>query len=302
MVLEFDLLQEEDMKRRITVGRLILAGAIVVIALVVIFSSYAIIQPGHRGVVVLLGRTESIQLGEGFHLVIPPLVRQVVSIDVRVKKLETSAEAASNDLQVMTVQGILNYHLDPTAVNKLYQEVGLDFESIIIMPAMQEAIKASTAQYKVEDILRKRTELRDRIKDVLVERLAPSHIIVDNFSMADVAFSAEFDNAIERKQVAEQGALQKTYELQAAQIDVEIAVTRADGERQAAVKQAEGRAESRRIEAQAEADALALIAAQLRNNPDLIRYEWAVRLSPTVSTVLLPTDQAIMLNTQGLVK
>ena len=290
------------MKRKISVGRWIMIGVILVVALVVVFSSYAIIQPGHRGVVVMLGRTESIQLGEGFHLVIPPLVRQVVPVDVRVKKLETSAEAASNDLQVMTVQGILNYHLDPMAVNKLYQEVGLDFESIIIMPAMQEAIKASTAQYKVEDILRKRTELRDRIKDVLVERLAPSHIIVDNFSMADVAFSAEFDNAIERKQVAEQGALQKTYELQATKIDVEIAVTRADGERQAAVKQAEGRAESRRIEAQAEADALALIAAQLRGNPDLIKYEWAVRLSPTVSTVLLPADQAIILDTQGLVK
>ena len=290
------------MKRKISVGRWIMIGVILVVALVVVFSSYAIIQPGHRGVVVMLGRTESIQLGEGFHLVIPPLVRQVVPVDVRVKKLETSAEAASNDLQVMTVQGILNYHLDPMAVNKLYQEVGLDFESIIIMPAMQEAIKASTAQYKVEDILRKRAELRDRIKDLLVERLAPSHIIVDNFSMADVAFSAEFDNAIERKQVAEQGALQKTYELQATKIDVEIAVTRADGERQAAVKQAEGRAESRRIEAQAEADALALIAAQLRGNPDLIKYEWAVRLSPTVSTVLLPADQAIILDTQGLVK
>jgi regulator of protease activity HflC (stomatin/prohibitin superfamily) len=202
----------------------------------------------------------------------------------------------------MTVQGILNYHVDPTAVNKLYQEVGLDFESIIIMPAVQEAIKASTAQYKVEEILLKRAELRDRIKELLVERLSPSHIIVDNFSMADVKFSAEFDNAIERKQVAEQGALQKTYELQAAQKDVEIAVTHADGEKQAAVKQAEGRAESRRIEAQAEADALALIAAQLRGNPDLIKYEWAVRLSPTVSTVLLPVDQAIILNTQGLVK
>jgi regulator of protease activity HflC (stomatin/prohibitin superfamily) len=290
------------MKGKISVGRWILIGVVVVVALIVVFSSYTIIQPGHRGVVVMLGRTESIQLGEGFHLVIPPLVRQVVPMDVRVKKLEISAEAASNDLQVMTVQGIMNYHLDPTAVNKLYQEVGLDFESIIIMPSVLEAIKASTAQYKVEEILLKRAELRDRIKDLLVERLAPSHIIVDNFSMADVKFSAEFDSAIERKQVAEQGALQKTYELQAAKIDVDIAVTKADGERQAAVKQAEGRAESRRIEAQAEADALALIAAQLRNNPDLIKYEWAVNLSPTVSTVLLPDSQALILDTQGLVK
>ncbi len=288
--------------KRNKLGRTILIGALVIIALVIIFSSYAIVQPGHRGVVVMLGRTEQNVLGEGFHLILPPMVRQVVPVDVRVQKLETSAEAASNDLQVMTVQGILNYHLDPANVNKLYQEIGLNYEQVIIAPAMAEAIKASTAQYKVEDILRKRTELRDRIKSALEERLASNYIIVDDFSLADVAFSAEFDAAIERKQVAEQGALQKQYELQATEKDVEIAVTRADGERQAAIKQAEGRAESRRIEAEAEAKALELIATQIRMTPDLIKYEWAVRLSPTISTILLPTDQAIMLNTDGIVK
>lgn len=288
--------------KRTRMGRVILFGVIIIVALIVVFSSYTIIQPGHRGVVVLLGRTEGNVLGEGFHLVVPPIMRQVIPVDVRIKKLETSAEAASNDLQVMTVQGILNYHLDPAAVNKLYQEVGLNFEQIIIAPAMAEAIKASTAQYRVEDILRKRTELRDRIKSLLAERLSDNHIIVDDFSLADVTFSAEFDAAIERKQVAEQEALQKQYELQAAQKDVEIAVARADGARQAAIKEAEGRAESRRIEAQAEAEALSLIAAQIRMTPDLIKYEWAVRLSPTISTILLPTDQAIMLNAEGIVK
>ncbi|MHB9034413.1 MAG: prohibitin family protein [Anaerolineae bacterium] len=288
--------------KRLNFGRLVLIGVVIIIALVVIFSSYAIIQPGFRGVVVMLGRTEENVLGEGFHLVIPPIMRQVIPVDVRVKKLDTSAEAASNDLQVMTVQGVLNYHLDPAKVNELYKEVGLNFESIIIAPAMAESIKASTAQYRVEDILRKRTELRDKIKSLLEERLLRNNIIVDDFSLADVTFSSEFDAAIERKQVAEQEALQKQYELQAAQKDVEIAVTRADGERQAAIKQAEGRAESRRIEAEAEARALELIAAQIRLTPDLIRYEWAVRLSPTISTVLLPTDQAIMLNTDGIVK
>ena len=183
-------------------------------------------------------------------------------------------------------------------MNKLYQEVGRT--SNIIAPAGRSH-QASTAQYRV-DILRKRTELRDRIKSLPAERLSDNHIIVDDFSLADVTFSAEFDAAIERKQVAEQSALQKQYELQAAQKDVEIAVARADGARQAAIKEAEGRAESRRIEAQAEAEALSLIAAQIRMTPDLIKYEWAVRLSPTISTILLPTDQAIMLNAEGIVK
>jgi regulator of protease activity HflC (stomatin/prohibitin superfamily) len=74
----------------------------------------------------------------------------------------------------------------------------------------------------------------------------------------------------------------------------------AEGQRKAAVIAANGRAEARKMEASAEADALRLIAEQLRGNPDLIRYEWAIKLSPTVNTVLLPADQSIILDTQAL--
>jgi len=280
--------------------RLLLIAVLVVVGLVVVFSSYTVVGPGHRGVVVMLGKVEEGVLGEGFHLVLPPVLRQVVAVDVRTKKLEVVADAASSDLQALTVDGVLNYHLDPMRVGKLYQEVGLAYEDIIIAPAIQEAIKAATSQYRVERILSERAGLRDNIKEILAERLTDYHIVVDAFSLANVDFSEEFDMAIERKQVAEQGALQKQYELQAAQKDIEIAVARADGERKAAVIAAEGRAQARKIEAQAEAEALRLVAEQLRDNPDLIRYEWAVRLSPGVTTVLLPSDQAIILDSKSL--
>ncbi|MGC9359161.1 MAG: prohibitin family protein [Anaerolineae bacterium] len=275
---------------------------LVVVALVVLFSSYTIVDPGHRGVVIMLGRVEDTVLGEGFHLILPPVVRQVIQIDIRTKKIEIEAEAASMDLQLLQVRGILNYHVDPTAVNKLYQEVGSDYESIVIVPAMQESIKAATAQYRVENILVQRAEIRDKILEDLRERLARTHISVDAFSLADVAFSAEFDQAIEAKQVAEQQALQKEYELQSAEKEVEIQLARAEGEKQAAIIAAEGRAAARRIEAEAEAEALELIASELRNNEALIRYEWATRLSPSVTTILLPSEQAIILDGETILK
>jgi regulator of protease activity HflC (stomatin/prohibitin superfamily) len=276
-------------------------GLLTLIAVVVVFSSYTIVGPGHRGVVVMLGRVEQTTLSEGFHLVLPPMLRQVVEVDVRTKKLEVYAEAASSDLQLIQVTGVLNYHLSPQNVSSLYREVGLDYESIIIAPAMQEAVKAVTARFRVERILMERAVIKEDIQAVLTERLAENHIVVDQFSLANVDFSAEFNAAIERKQVAEQAALQKQYELQAAQKDVEITLARAEGEKKAAIIAAEGRAEARKVEAQAEADALRLIAAQLRGNPDLIKYEWATRISPTISTVLLPSDQGLILSADALV-
>jgi prohibitin 2 len=271
-----------------------------IVILVVVFSSYTIIDPGHRGVVIMLGKVERTVLGEGFHLILPPMVRQVVQVDVRTKKLEVVTEAASSDLQAINVDVVLNYHVDPRLVNDLYQEVGIDYESIIIGPALQEAIKAATARFKIDAILNQREALKKIIQDNLTTRLSVNDIMVDQVSLANVEFSAEFNLAIERKQVAEQSALQKQYELQSAQKDVEITLARADGERQAAIIAAEGRAQSRQIEAEAEAKALELIAAQLRNNPDLVRYEFATRLAPGVNTVLLPTDSNLILGSEIL--
>ena len=281
--------------------RMLGLGLIAVVALIVVFSSYTIVDPGHRGVVVMLGKVEQGVLGEGFHLVIPPVLRQVVQVDVRTKKLEIVTEAASSDLQLIQVTGVLNYHLAPLTVSDLYKEVGLDFEDIIISPAMQEAIKAATAKYRVERILVERAGLKEAIQETLSERLGRNDIMVDQFSMANVQFSEEFNRAIEQKQVAEQTALQKQYELQAAEKEVEITLARAAGEKKAAVIAAEGRAEARALEAQAEATALGLIAAQLRDNPSLIQYEWANKLSPTVNTVLLPPGQDIILGADALI-
>lgn len=289
------------MERPRTTLRAIALIALVIVALLVVLSSYTIIGPGHRGVVVMLGRVEETALPEGFHVVLPPMARQVVPVDVRTKKLEIETEAASSDLQAIMITGVLNYHLHPVNVGRLYQQVGLDYENIIIRPALHESIKAASAQYRVERILVERASLRDLITQDLIERLSRHHIVVDSFSLANVAFSDEFDKAIERKQVAEQAALQKQYELQAAERDVEIALARAEGERRAAVMAADGRAQARRIEAEAEAEALRLIAAQLRGNSDLIEYQWAANLAPTVRTVLLPAGQDIILNADTLV-
>jgi len=281
--------------------RVVGLALLVIVAAVVIFSSYAIVDPGHRGVVIMLGKVEDRSLSEGFHLILPPVVRRVVQVDVRTKKLEVTTEAASSDLQIMDITAALNYHPDPMNVSKLYREVGTDYESVIIAPALQEAIKAATAQLRVENILGERAKLKSTIVESLAERLRKNDLLIDQLSLANIEFSPEFNAAIEKKQVAEQEALQKEYELQSAEKQAEIVVAKAEGEKKAAIVAAEGRAQSRKVEAEAEAEALRIIAEQLQGNPDLIKYEWATKLSPSVSTVLLPVDQDIILNAESLV-
>ena len=234
------------MQQKLARTRILGIGFLSLVALMIIFSSYTIVGPGHRGVVVMLGRVEQTTLGEGFHLVVPPVLRQVVEVDVRTKKMEVDAEAASSDMQLIQVKGVLNYHLDPQAVSSLYRDVGLDFENIIIAPPCTRRSRRRRP-FRVERILVERAAIKEEIQSLLEARLE-NNIVVDQFSLANVEFSDEFNAAIERKQVAEQAALQKQYELQAAQ-RTSIALATAEGQKKAPSSPPRGaprRARSRR--------------------------------------------------------
>ncbi|HKY84667.1 MAG TPA: hypothetical protein VJ160_07565, partial [Anaerolineales bacterium] len=67
------------------------------------------------------------------------------------------------------------------------------------------------------------------------------------------------------------------------------------GQADAAVIAAQGRADARIIEAEAEANALELIAAALAGNPDLITYNYVLKLAPGIQVMLVPNDNPFLL-------
>jgi regulator of protease activity HflC (stomatin/prohibitin superfamily) len=105
--------------------KLVIIAALVtfIVIILVISKSVAIVQAGHRGVVLYLGAVENRVLGEGVHFVIP-FAEQVIPLEVRTLKYQAEASAASNDLQQVQTVIALNYHLNPADVNKVYQQLG----------------------------------------------------------------------------------------------------------------------------------------------------------------------------------
>jgi len=124
----------------------------------------------------------------------------------------------------------LNFHLNQEQVPKLYQEVGKDYIERIINPAIQEAVKAVQAKFTAEELVSRRTEVRNGIQDVLTERLTKYYIIVDDFNIVNFQFSAEFDNAIEAKVTAEQQKLKAEMDLERIIIEKEQKITQAEAE------------------------------------------------------------------------
>ena len=174
-------------------------------------------------------------------------MESVVPLTVQVQKNTFTTAAASKDLQQVNTEVVINFHLDPDKVATLYQDVGEDYISKLIEPSVQESIKAVTADYNATDLIAKRSVVKKEAQDVVTERLSKYHILVNDFSITDFKFSPEFEKAIEAKQVAEQEALQKNYELQKAKKDAEIAITQAEAKKTATITLAQGDAESQRL-------------------------------------------------------
>jgi prohibitin 2 len=102
----------------------------------------------------------------------------------------------------------------------------------VIDPAVQEAVKAVTAEFTAEQLISERPKVREEIKRLLRDRLSPFHIMVDDFSIINFEFSKEFNRAIEEKQTAEQLALKARRDLDRIKIEAEqqIAKARAEAE------------------------------------------------------------------------
>ncbi|MBI1353146.1 MAG: prohibitin family protein [Acidobacteria bacterium] len=199
--------------------------ALGVATLILLTSCFTTIGAGERGVVFSqLGGVQDRILDEGFQFKIP-FLETVIPIDVKIQKSETQASASSRDLQVVTSVIALNYHVDPSAVNDVYQSVGLAYENRIIDPAVQESVKAVTARFTAEDLITQRDQVSTQIKELLATRLGARNIIVDEFSITELNFSEIFNNSIEAKQVAEQQALKARQDLERIKIEAEQKVT-----------------------------------------------------------------------------
>lgn len=213
---------------------LYLTGGIVLLFLAILFKPFAIVNAGERGVMMRLGKVQDTVLDEGVHPILP-IITSVKRLSVRVQKNDFQSDAASKDLQKVTTDLAINWHVDPRRANRVYQQVGDETQIVngIITPAVSEVLKAATAKKTAEEIITKRTELKDEIDKNLKTRLQAYGLLVDDVSLVNFSFSPEFSKAIESKQIAEQEAKQAEFVALKATKDAEAEVNRAKGQAEA---------------------------------------------------------------------
>lgn len=240
----------------------IAAAVITIIVIIVILNeSIVIVEAGHRGVVLNLGAVENRVLGEGVHF-IAPFIEQVVQMEVRTQKFQAEASAASNDLQEVQTVIALNYRIDPTEANKIYQILGVNYADRVISPTIQESVKASVAKFNAEELITKRETAKSVIANAIRSTLAANDIQTQNVFITDFKFSDAFASQIEQKVVAFQKYLTELNNLRSVSVVANQSVAQAEGQARATAARAGG-----------ESQAIKIITSQLRESPEYLQWQ-----------------------------
>ena len=257
---------------------------IIILVIVLATSAFVIVDSGHVGVVRTLGAVQPEPLPEGFHIK-KPFMDKVEQIDIRLTKAKSKSKAASKDLQTVETQVTVQYSLSGPVAPQTYQRIGQRevVAATVIEPAIQESVKAVTAQYTAEQLVTKRAEVKQQIQKAienfinvtLQDKQVPTALNIANVAITDFEFSEEFNKAIELKVKAEQEALQALNEKTRR-------VTQAEAGFQERKLAADGEAYEIEAASKAKADAIEREAKALKNNPELIQLRLAERWDGTL--------------------
>ena len=238
--------EKKKINFKVNPKKIIIPVVAVLAVLIVALNSFVVVEAGHTGVVVSLGAVNEGVLQEGMHLK-APFVQDVVKIDNRIRKLEVTTEAFSKDLQSVDTVLAINYRVDTSKSYSIYKNIGADYENVLVVPAVNEVLKAITATYTAEESVTNRALISEGLIVGLNEKLNDIGLYVTDVNIIDFDFSDAFINAIEEKQVAQQQLL------------------KAETEKQTKITNAQADAEAVKIKANAEAEANETISKSLTN-------------------------------------
>lgn len=249
----------------------ILTVAIILAAVFITVANMAKTVPaGYKGVLLNWGEAVSV-VNEGF-VWISPVGQDVALVNIQIQKVEATEATASSDLQEVTTTIAVNYQLDSTKVLDIYKTLRNDYESRVIVPNTQEALKAATAKYVATALITNRESVKDSFLNILKSKLGVYGINVLSVSVTNFQFSPSFTAAIEAKVTAEQDALAAQNKLEQIKYEAQQQIIQAEAAANATITTANANAMKTVIAANATAQSINVVNQQIANSPQYLEY------------------------------
>lgn len=291
------------------------AIGIVVLAIILttLGAGLVFVEPNERGVVIspYSFRAPNGYLAEpitpGLRWIVPgervqlyPISRQTYTMSAATQEGQISGDdsirARTKDGQEVFIDASVIFQVDSTKVIDLHINWQSRYQNELVRPASRGVIRDAVSQYGVEEVVSsKRVEMEKLITDNLAQKLADNDLILVEFVLRDIHFSDEYAAAVETKQIAEQQAQQAAFVVESKKQEAEQARQVAQGQADAAVIAAKGAAEAQIIQAEAQAKANELIGQSLQANPEILQYQYILKLAPGVQTIFIPSGNQFIL-------
>ncbi len=284
----------------------IIVTAVVAILFTFVAAGMVFIEPQERGVVISAlspqgYRTEALE--PGLRWIIPfaervelyPISRQTYTMSIAPTEGQISGDdsiaARTSDGQEIYVDASVIFQIDPAKVVEVHIRWQDRYTNELVRAQARGIIRDAVSQYGVEEVYSThRLDMTKQVSDQMATKFTENGLQLVDFVLRNITFSPEYAASIEQKQIAEQTAQQAKFIVEQKRQEAEQARQVAQGRADAAVIDAKGVAEARIIEAEAEAKALEVISAIIRDNPDMLTYQYITKLSPTIQTMLLPSN------------
>lgn len=273
-------------------------------------SGLVYVESNERGVVktIRAGGVRPEALDSGLHWIVP-VVEQVVVYSISNQTYTMSftpgegqagggdsVRARTKDGQEVIVDASVIFRVDPDKVVQLHVVWQNNYENGVVRPEIRGVVRDAVSQYGVEEVVStKRAEMVEIISAQLSESFAQNNLELLDFILRDIHFSEEYAAAVEQKQIAEQQAQQAAFVVEQRRQEAEQARQVAQGKADASVIAAKGEAEAQIIQAEAQAEANELIGQSLQENPEILQYQYILKLAPGVQTIFIPSGNQFIL-------
>ncbi len=251
---------------------------IILAFLILLNTGCATVMPDQVGVKRTFGRVhENVQQPGlvGFN----PLTTQLVRVSIRTMNLDIIENLPSQEGLTIKSQTSILYRIKPNAAPKILKEIGMQFEEVLILPVFRSAAADICSRYLAKDMhSSKRAEIETEIKKRLVSVCESRGFIIESVLLKSITLPSGLSKSIEAKLEAEQEALRMEFVLNRQRQEAKRQIIDAEGIKEIARIQAEGKKNAAIIDSEAKARSTEIEAEGIKNANDMI----SVSLTPNV--------------------